>query len=524
MNSDEGLLTPRATYVQIIKRTLLLILVCLPLFFINIRGDIDWGDDNAQYLSQARNIVNGVPQGNTGYIYNSDCAVLGPPAYPVGFPLLLSPVCAFATDKLIVYIYVMTFFLLLFSGMALWYFIKHHNFITSLVLLIAIIYNPWTLSFKSEIMSEIPFAALLLLIYIVQGRIKSVWKLIIIGLLSGFLISIRTLGAVIPLAILIFSVIETFRYRKNKKNPNWKIWESVTVLFIAVGFYFILNNLIFKIPADPSKSYFAIFFSRGILDTITKNLSHYIYLFQSFFEPKNDKLFFLVLITKSLVFTFVLVAFINKMVKNTRLTEVIVIVYFLVLIIYPYTDSGYRFLFPLLPFFMHYLVEGFKKVNFGFFIRKPKWVLFLGLLIFVQYYSGIKEVVLNNGFVQEGPCTEDATTMFQYIKTNLPAHSVLAFNKPRAIAFFTSRKCIVLDNNPERYSFHKTDSIVKTVNIKYFILYNLKQDEPSNPYYGELSNTSTEKYLSETNDSIRRVWNNTRYSIFERYSMSENEF
>jgi hypothetical protein len=70
-------------------------LLCLPLLFINIRNDIDWGDDNAHYLLQAKYIAQGTPQANSQYIFNPDCPVLGPPAYPIGLPLLLSGVYYF---------------------------------------------------------------------------------------------------------------------------------------------------------------------------------------------------------------------------------------------------------------------------------------------------------------------------------------------------------------------------------------------------------------------------------------------
>lgn len=523
MNSEEEQIHLRPTTFNIISKAVIFILVCLPLFFINIRTDIDWGDDNAQYLAQAKNIVHGIPQSKTGYVFNSDCAVLGPPAYPVGFPLLLSPVYAFAGNNMLAFSYTMTFFLLLFSAFAFLYFTKHHKYITSIILLMIIIYNPWTLSFKSEIMSEIPFAAALLIIYLLSMSLKGIKKILIVGLLSGFLISVRTIGLVVPVAIFIYACIEKFSHRKKIKTQNWNIWESFIVAIVSVLFYYGLNNLIFVIPADPSKSYASIFFSHDIFSTISNNLSHYIYLFQLFFEPQNDKLLFLTLATKAIVFTLVLLGYIYKMIKNVGLSEIIILVYLLVLLVYPYTDSGYRFLFPLLPFFMHYLVEGFKRIDFGISMRKSNWAIFFGVLILIQYGMGIKGTLSNNNYVQEGPCTEEASSMFRYVMTGLPKDAVFAFNKPRACAFFAERNCMVLDNNLENYSFQKTDSLVKSGNIRYFILYNLKPGESPNPYYGELSNKVIEKYLTETSDSTRIVWDNSRYSIVERcYATNAN--
>jgi len=73
----------------------LVFILCVPLLFINIRKDIDWGDDSALYLMQAKYITQGTPQENTQYIYNSDRYLMGPPAYPIGFPIMLSIVYYF---------------------------------------------------------------------------------------------------------------------------------------------------------------------------------------------------------------------------------------------------------------------------------------------------------------------------------------------------------------------------------------------------------------------------------------------
>src|SRR5690349_19487285 len=69
-------------------------LICLPVFVINIKHSHDWGDDFAQYIHQAKNITTGTSQQQTGYIYIPEFLHLGPPTYPVGFPLLLAPVYA----------------------------------------------------------------------------------------------------------------------------------------------------------------------------------------------------------------------------------------------------------------------------------------------------------------------------------------------------------------------------------------------------------------------------------------------
>ena len=59
----------------------------------------DWGPptnagDYAQYLLHAKAIVEGRPYADTGYIFHPDAWIIGPRAYPPGFPLTLAPLVA----------------------------------------------------------------------------------------------------------------------------------------------------------------------------------------------------------------------------------------------------------------------------------------------------------------------------------------------------------------------------------------------------------------------------------------------
>ena len=49
-----------------------LVLFTIPLLFVNIRSDHDWGGDFAQYLKQAENIANGIPYTQSKYVFNKN--------------------------------------------------------------------------------------------------------------------------------------------------------------------------------------------------------------------------------------------------------------------------------------------------------------------------------------------------------------------------------------------------------------------------------------------------------------------
>src|SRR5690349_10934268 len=71
----------------------ILLLVCLlPLLFINVKNSHDWGDDFAQYIIQAKNIIENKPQTENGLVFFSGKPLYAIEAYPAGFPCMIAPV------------------------------------------------------------------------------------------------------------------------------------------------------------------------------------------------------------------------------------------------------------------------------------------------------------------------------------------------------------------------------------------------------------------------------------------------
>src|SRR5579883_3684007 len=85
------------TALQVMREHWPAILIIVAIFVFSactIRDGQVWDDDPAQYILHARNIAEGRPYSQTGYIFNPEYGTLGPRSYPPGFPLLLAPVWA----------------------------------------------------------------------------------------------------------------------------------------------------------------------------------------------------------------------------------------------------------------------------------------------------------------------------------------------------------------------------------------------------------------------------------------------
>lgn len=174
--------------------------VLSPLFIINVKYSHDWGGDFSMYLMQAENIVNNIPQSEIPYIYNPENAVLGPPAYFIGFPLILSPIYAIFGGDIHALTLWVSFFLFLLGLIMSIFLRQYFSNLIVFFLVIIVVYNPWTLNMKMEIMSEFPFTFLLILAtWLFKKNInKSIWLDVIIAILVGILISVRLIGMAFP--------------------------------------------------------------------------------------------------------------------------------------------------------------------------------------------------------------------------------------------------------------------------------------------------------------------------------------
>ena len=203
---------------------------CVHLFFINIKDSHDWGDDFAQYIHQAENIVKGIPQTETGYIYNKDYPLYSPPVYFTGFPLLLAPVYAIAGNSIIAFSYLISALLFLSAIIFFRFFNSYFNPLTSYLLVLIIVCNPWILNYKMEIGSDIPFTFFLFLsiLFYLHSK-KSMGALILLGVLAGFLISIRNIGIAFALSVVLDELLNIKKEKENKKRKKLiaKIRESL---------------------------------------------------------------------------------------------------------------------------------------------------------------------------------------------------------------------------------------------------------------------------------------------------------
>ncbi len=437
---------------------LLPFLVGVGLFFINIKPYHDWGDDFAQYLQEAENLAQNKRLNAGSYIFNPSFPRIGPQIYPIGFPLLLRTFCLENGKVNLIHAqYLISFCGLLIGLFAYLLFISNGlKRPWALGFTLLLLYHPYFINQKSEIISDLPFAAFFLggLFFLTNGKHR--WTFIIAALLTGFAISIRSVGWVLPLGSALFILLQ---FRVKKPISGLVLFSGLSVLTALALNYFT------GYYAASQNGYSVLFRqSIGWWKTINNNFDMYLTTLERMLMLYgNDGLKVFLLIFQKLVLAAFLIGIFIQLKKKFRLLELIAFLYIGVLLLYPYT-GGYRFLLPILPIIMLWVMEGFSV--FTPHVKYKNSVGFSMLLLFMlSFYPELKSLKQREKLPYGSPQLPEALALYNWLK-DVPNQETVLFLKPRALAYYTNQKALSTEPNA---SLKSLTHDIKTFEVRYVI-------------------------------------------------------
>ncbi len=439
------------------------LLLLIPIIFIGVGRSHDWGDDFAQYLLQAKNIVQSVAQTNNGLVFPTTELPYAISAYPMGFPLLIAPIYYFAQLSISPYIYLNGIVLVLLACLSFDYSKRYFDNRKSLLIALLIGYNLLSLTLKQEILAEFAFAATLLAI-ILMLRKNDRRTVLLAGLLAGILVSFRIVGLLILPAFWLMLMLSKTHNRKEKYFLSMLFFTTCLTIFM------LLNVLLF----DINLGHFFQFYSLQISahrNHIFENGFHIIESLPGIFLPflKNRVISYFILILVSN-------GFISR-IKNAETPEWFFLLYVILLCIFPYHATITRFLFPIIPFIIIYFFIGAEKI-FSSFLSIDRSFEFLSVItalsIIYSFYF------LSKQSIPDGPYSTDANAAFSFIKNNTAENDIVLFSRARALHLYTGRRSTFLTQlkSPEENLL-----LLRSINCKYI----LAADERSGAYNESLA-------------------------------------
>jgi hypothetical protein len=457
-------------------------------FFLLTRGHV-WPDDFAGYLLQARSLL----AGNMGdFILHNNFTIQnssyppGPVAYPWGFPLLLAPVYAlFGLNPLWLKLVEIIFYAVFLVS---FFFLAQTRLPQSEALLLGGVFSvlPAMLAANDLIQSDIPFLAcstlsLVLMQKLPRGKIG--W-----GLASGVSIfmsfSLRTNG-ILLLAPLLICLWQAF-------GADWQhMWKKAVTPLLVFGGMLLIQAILLPGGQETYFSHFSMF----TLPRLWENVQYYAWLPGLVFErlPGWNVLYFILLVFLAIG--------LSQHARRDAFLYIYGLLTLLLFIVWP-EHQGLRFVYPLLPVLFigaldgMLLTIGWLKAGWqknALFIVRGYWGLILVAGLFVSASSAYNNMAHARDI--NGPFDLYSKQMYNFIREQTPAKSIIIFMRPRALRLFTDRDAFMTENCED---LDKGDYVALHEKV------------------GDIGQISPD-LVTTCNPSVRleEVFNNKRFSIYK---------
>jgi hypothetical protein len=441
-----------------------IVLISLALTFGSLARGHVWPDDWAGYTLQAQSLIDGDPQTfidrNSLSVIRSEI-VIGPSAYPWGFPIMLAPFYAVCGIKpLCLKLINLPFFAL--TLIVFYFFLTRRLRERDALALTALFaFSPVMISANDFILSDIAFLFFFLLsIYLIdspllhrtscpkgRGARGEAFLHLAIGTSIFLAFFIRTNGILLFGALIVVQFI-TWRLRSSlSSSPHplissspYLLISSSPSLLISLSPYLLFSFLLLLSSFLPSgASSYLEQFNAFTIQGLFIQARDYLWIISDFFAPFVWKDIFYFVFA---VFFLIGVFYFAK--RESHLLITLLITY-LVYAIWPYWQ-GLRFFYPLIPLFLYFAFQGMTRVFNDRFSLLPFFLLILLLIssLFISSSSFINN--LNADRAINGPFDEYSAEMFAFARSEIPSESLIAFSHPRTLRLLTDRSgAVILD-------------------------------------------------------------------------------
>jgi hypothetical protein len=399
-------------------------------FFINIytlNDGHNWGDDFAQYIQHAINLVEHKPY--TSGISHDFWIV-----YPPGFPLLLSSM---------IYWFGINFKVLKFLNVLLWALSALAAYGLALMWLdlfwagtitVWFLTSPFFFFFKQNVLSDIPFMCFVLL---------SIWTFMkseeyqlkglsdasrIFLLLSIFCMSYSILVRWAGISLFLAVILYFFVIRRDWKRSLGFILGAVISLFIALQ------------CGSSAGGYFdgtTVSLLQNGLWASWYNLTYTFQIILNFFILNGNFLskiitpatFPLINTLIGLLFLGIIGSFFYRLYQRKVSFMVCFTFFYLMGIVLWPVHAGARFFLPMMVPITIYLIKWIK----------PAWRKLAMFIFFILIFQNVFVIASNFKFNDDDIYQKDSLEMLQWVKFHIKPEENYMFSKPRALGMLTHR-------------------------------------------------------------------------------------
>ena len=425
---------------------LVLVIILMPSYFIHSQKYPDWGDDFAQYIYQSQQIhspsqkykevlnVEGYSSSKRSLFFSVLLSIVQPSTDIQSYVSVISVMYIFAA---------ICCFIFLSSQFSL---------VVSFVTTLCVFYNFLVLRLKSEVVPEFLYIALFLLILYCAFQTKK-WISYIIPVLIALLISIRFIGLEMLLAYIVYLFFQKDVPLKNK------IKSSIISVVITAAVCLLINMCFLNSVNNHEVSLYGSFVLANVnFQTVIDNIMIYSKYITLFFEQEIP--FWMNTIITISVCLFFVIGFLYALIKNRTMIEFAFVFYFLFLFVFPYNGDTIRYLIPIVPVFMYYIVFGLHLILSRIKFRWNTQLIIVGLLIVLFSNSKTIWLAINHNNTNVNPYDLSVLNDFEIVKQKVKSSETIAFGKPFIINLLVDRDAYFLSQKNYNQVFLKANYVL----------------------------------------------------------------
>lgn len=451
------------------------------------RDGQDWGGDFALYISHARNLSEGTPYANTGYIINPYFKSLSPATYPPLFPLLLAPLYSIA--GLDFKAFQIPGILAFAASIPLLFCLFRKDLSARQSLLAVCLWAAWPfiLWFKDGILPDLVFVFLwvltLWMLRIAYDEVpmrRPVLRAALIGVGCYAVYATRSAGIILPCSIVAYEIL---RYRKIRRFAVYVIG--------VFGIFAASQNLL----VHNETTYFQMF-AVVPLRTIEVYLNSVTNLFSS---ASGGWLRIVRYSTAVSAFLLACMGFLINLRRFRSPTELAVALYVMLLLLWS-PGVGTRYIIPVVPFFFFYIVCALDLLNRNLSARVGLSVegAFVALVL-ICYVSEDREFRLAR--IEGGISTAGFAELCSYITAKTNPADVFVFQNPRVLSLYTRRPASIY---PEHGAPELVWNYIHNIHARYLVVTDFLEGESA----------VLHPFMRSYGDHLRLVFSNSNFRLY----------
>ncbi len=463
----------QATIVKKYWPYLFLVLLSVPLFFLNIHdGHSSGGDDYAQYIKEAQNIATGRPYYRSNYVFNKYNNCYSPPQYPPGFPLLLAPVVKMWGIAIRPMCYFNTVIL---AGLLLCfyaYFRKRMSALAAILLALLIGYSGCMVDIKQSVLSDLPSLLFVMLYLVARSAETFSWKrTILLILFATMAILIRTQSVLLLFGEGIYVCLYVLKEWRRSKKFSIKLLRRPPSLLVIAGTVVsiaLLNRTLIYCPTSATGFYMdflGITLQKGLLTIVRDNVNFLLTSVSNLFHYDTDNSIRTAIVTvmENAGLVFCALGFIICVRRRLCFDDIFFVLVCGLVLYYPIHDS--RYFFPVIAIVYYYCYTALEAVLPAVTKVRRRYVGFA--LVAIYIIAGFRYLksttVPPAGYVPESKDRQ----AFTYLINHVNDSDIIICARPRLITLYTNKRCMI---HAWQYDMATNRKIFDEVHAKYLLL------------------------------------------------------